>query len=593
MAYSMDGRTFNTIEELYEYQRQAYPSPTATADDWSAFDPALAAQIGITEPDWNALVGQINGMREGQSGPIPVGPGGSHGTNFELTPDSTPQQLAEGLRGMAYQQVNPDAYPDPVNTQREFIKNIGMTSGLLMGGAALGGAFAGGGAAAGGAGGEALTGVTVPSTVQPINTALPYINGPAAGAFGTGPITSALTGAAANAAGGLLDSSGAPIPGTESTGGGMGGLSSLFGGGLGDWAPLIGGLLGAVDAHNQPDSMTQSTGGTSSSTYGQTLPNEIQAPAMQALASLQQHISNGGGYQSAGVDPMTYAALSQLQNRGTNPFASGGMNNTAPTSSAFASGARANTAPTMSGFGTGQYANTAPTASSFAGGQSINPYLDQVFNAAADSTQNRLGTEFAHAGGGALNSGSHQQARSQELQNLAAGIYAPGYEAERNRQYGAQESSVDRLLAQMDSNLSRQYGAQESGLNRLLSQTEGNLGREYGAAESGLNRLLSQTDSNLARQYGATEGNLSRDLSAVMPMLQGGEYLRNVQQDQLNAGNTSFNQYLAQLQGFLPFFPGTQTQQTSQTGSVTQPLFNNPLAGFAGGSLLGKSLFGG
>jgi hypothetical protein len=585
--YSMDGRTFNTIEELYAYQREAHPYTEATEENWGAFDPALAAQFGISEPDWNALVGQINGMRQGESGPIPYGPQGPRTDNPALTPESTPQELYEGLRSLAYKQVNPDAYPDPINPQREFIKNIGMTSGLLMGGAALGGAFAGGGAAAGGAGGEALTGVTVPSTVQPIN------NGPSASAFGTGPITSAAAGAAANAASGLLDSSGAPIPGTESAGGGMGGLSSLFGGGLGDWAPLIGGLLGAVDAHNQPDSMTQSTGGTSSSTYGQTLPNEIQAPALQALSSLQQHINNGGGYQSAGVDPMTYAALSQLQNRGTNPFASGGMNNTAPTSSAFASGARANAAPTMSGFGTGQYANTAPTASSFAGGQGINPYLDQVFNAAADSTQNRLGTEFAHAGGGALNSGSHQQARSQELQHLAAGIYAPGYESERNRQYGAQESSVDRLLAQTDSNLGRQYGAQESGLNRLLSQTEGNLGREYGAAESGLDRLLSQTDSNLSRQYGATEGNLSRDMAAIYPMLQGGEYLRNVQQDQLNAGNTSFNQYLAQLQGFLPFFPGTQTQNTSQTGSVTQPLFNNPLAGFAGGSLLGKSLFGG
>jgi hypothetical protein len=81
-------------------------------------------------------------------------------------------------------------------------------------------------------------------------------------------------------------------------------------------------------------------------------------------------------------------------------------------------------------------------------------------------------------------------------------------------------------------------------------------------------------------------------MASVYPMLQGGEYLRNVQQDQLNAGNTSFNQYLAQLQGFLPFFPGTQTQNTSQTGSVTQPLFNNPLAGFLGGAQLG-SLFQG
>jgi hypothetical protein len=509
--------------------------------------------------------------------------------------------------------ANPADFSDPTNWWQNMVAGSGFGGELGWGTpfgtldthelAAIGmlgtgiagatGAFGGTGAAA--AGGDALTGVTVPSAGNYINTALPYTAGPAAGAFGTGPITSAAAGAAANAAANsnLLDSSGAVIPGTEAVAGGgsMSGLSGLLGG-LSDWAPLIGGLLGAVDAHNQPDSMSTNTGGTSSSTYGSVLPNEIQAPALQALASLQQHISNGGGYQSAGVDPMTYAALSQLQNRGTNPFASGGLNNTAATSSAFATGGRTNTAPTMSGFGTGQYANNAPTASGFASGQTINPYLDQVFNAAADSTQNRLATEFAHAGGGALNSGSHGQARSQELQNLAAGIYAPGFEAERNRQYGAQESSVDRLLAQMEGNLGRQYGAQESGLTRLLSQMEGNLGREYGASESGLDRLYAQMEANLGRQYGATEGNLSRDLASVYPMLQGGEYLRNVQQDQLNAGNTSFNQYLAQLQGFLPFFPGTQTQQTSQTGSVTQPLFNNPLAGFLGGAQLG-SLFQG
>jgi hypothetical protein len=629
--YSMDGRTFNTIEELYEYQRQAYPQPTATEENWAAFDPNFAGQIGLSEPQWNSLVEQINAARQGQIGPIPVGPQGSHGTSFAVGPDATPQELWESVRGLAYKQMNPDAYPDPVNTQRAFLENIAKTGGLLMGGAALGGAFAGAGAGAtgGAAGADALTGVPL------LPEGVGYMAG---GAFPTTPLVAGAsipalqqlpTQIGTNAA---IDAFTGMPGGTSllNAGGGGGGMfENLLSGGLGDWAPLIGGLLGAVDANNQPNSMTQSTGGTSSSTYGSTLPNEIQAPAIQALASLQQHMSNGGGYQAAGVDPMTYQALAQLQNRGTNPFASGGLNNTAatqsgfatgqynntePTSSAFATGGRANTTPTMSGFATGQYNNTAPTASGFAGGQTINPYLDQVFNAAADSTQNRMATEFAHAGGGALNSGSHQQARLQDLSHLAAGIYGPGFESERNRQYGAQESSVDRLLAQMEGNLGRQYGAQESGLSRLLAQMEGNLGREYGAAESGLSRQLSQTDSNLARQYGAqesgldrlyaqmeanlgrqygaTEGNLNRDMAAIYPMLQGGEYLRNVQQQQLDAPNMAFNQYMQQLQVFVPFFPGTQTQNTSQTGQVTQPLFNNPLAGFLGGAQLG-SLFQG
>ena len=41
-----------------------------------------------------------------------------------------------------------------------------------------------------------------------------------------------------------------------------------------------------------------------------------------------------------------------------------------------------------------------------------------------------------------------------------------------------------------------------------------------------------------------------------------------------------------------PFFPGTQTQSTTQTGNVTQPLYNNPWAGFLGGAQLASGMFG-
>jgi len=442
------------------------------------------------------------------------------------------------------------------------------------------------GALAGGAGAGGLTGVTTAGTPM-INNAIPFTSGvPAASAFGTGGITSGALAGASN----VLDSSGSVIPGTEAGGGAMSGLSGLLGG-LGDWAPLIGGLLGAVDAHNQPDSMSTNTGGTSSSTYGTQLPGQITGTADQLLTHMN-NLYGGGGAQVAGADPLIQQAMSRLQNMGTNPFSQGAGWNTSPTASSFVGGANQNTAPTTSGFASGQYNNTAPTASSFAGGQGINPYLDQVFNAAADSTQNRLATEFANAGVGALNSGSHGAARSQELQNLAAGIYAPGYEAERNRQYGAQESSIDRLLAQMEGNLGRQYGATESGLTRGLAQTDSNLSRQLSAEESSLSRLLQQMTGNLDRQFSATEGDLSRQLSSVSPMLQAGDYLRQIQQQQMNQPYDNFQQYIAGLQGLLPFYPGTQTQSTQQSGSVTQPLFNNPLAGFLGGAQLG-SLFQG
>jgi hypothetical protein len=311
-TYSMDGRTFNSKEELYAYQAQAYPQPTATEENWAEFDPEFAAEIGLTEPQWNALVQQINAARQGHTAPIQVGPGGSHGANFFISPESTPQELWESIRGLAYKTVNPDAYPNPVNTQREFIKKIGLTAGMLMGGAAAGGAFAGGGApgiasdgltgvstggaqylpggqfpiqsvVAGGAEGlaqmpawggagegmltdflgiggggaealsevpllpegvgymtppaaatDALTGVTVPSAGKYINDALPYTAGPAASAFGTGPITSAAAGLAANAAAGAAQSAGGG--GGGPTGGGGGGAGGID---WGQWLPQI------------------------------------------------------------------------------------------------------------------------------------------------------------------------------------------------------------------------------------------------------------------------------------------------------------------------------------------------------------------
>lgn len=513
--YSWDGATGNLTDRASgsSYDMRSVPNNSLGSYVVLPGGTARTAESGGAEVPNNILQGggPAYYFEPGQGPTFFGNPGGSSGNQFFFSND--PAAI--------------DAYQHDAQTRN--LQGIAQIAALVGGAGALastpwGSSVPGGGSAAG------LSEITLPASVAPINNAIPFTAGaPSAAAFGTGPITSVASGTAANAAasaaraggGSTLTnpygSQGADAALTGGTGGG-GMFENLLSGGLGgflnNWGPLIGGLLGAIDANNQPDSMTVNQGGTSSSTYGQTLPEQITGPAGQALSQLQGLF--GQGYNVAGADPNTTAALARLQNLGTNPFATGGPTNTAPTTSSFASGA------------------------------GINPYLDQVFNAAADSTQNRLATEFANAGG--FGSGSHGQARSQELQNLAAGIYAPGYEAERSRQYGAQESGVDRLLAQME--------------------------------------------ANLGRQYGAIEGNLGRDLSSIYPMLTGGDYLRNIQQQQNDASYTNLARYLSGLQGVMPFFPGTQTQNTQQTGSVTQPLFNNPLAGFLGGAQLG-SLFGG
>lgn len=65
---------------------------------------------------------------------------------------------------------------------------------------------------------------------------------------------------------------------------------------------------------------------------------------------------------------------------------------------------------------------------------STNPFLESTFSRAADLTRTRLSSEFAGAG---RNLDASQPARSNELQTLAAGIFGPNFQAERDRQVGA------------------------------------------------------------------------------------------------------------------------------------------------------------
>lgn len=62
-----------------------------------------------------------------------------------------------------------------------------------------------------------------------------------------------------------------------------------------------------------------------------------------------------------------------------------------------------------------------------------NPYVDQTFNRAALSTQNQLASEFGRSG---RSVDASEGLRSQQLNDLATGIYGGDYEQERNRMQG-------------------------------------------------------------------------------------------------------------------------------------------------------------
>lgn len=64
-----------------------------------------------------------------------------------------------------------------------------------------------------------------------------------------------------------------------------------------------------------------------------------------------------------------------------------------------------------------------------------NPYLDDVVARSQRSAQSGINATFG--GAGRTGGGLHQQALATGMGDVAAGIYAPAYEAERSRQLGA------------------------------------------------------------------------------------------------------------------------------------------------------------
>lgn len=116
-----------------------------------------------------------------------------------------------------------------------------------------------------------------------------------------------------------------------------------------------------------------------------------------------------------------------------------------------------------------------------------NPYLDATFNRAALQTQNQLASEFARSG---RNISASEGLRSQQLNDLATGIYGGAYDSERNRMQDmvgaaiplANQDYVD--LGQLGQvGASREGYAQEQldapglALDRYLGRVSGNMGQ--------------------------------------------------------------------------------------------------------------------
>jgi hypothetical protein len=116
-----------------------------------------------------------------------------------------------------------------------------------------------------------------------------------------------------------------------------------------------------------------------------------------------------------------------------------------------------------------------------------NPHLDATFERAALQTQNQLASQFAGSG---RNIDASRNLRSQELNDLATGIYGGAYDAERNRMQDAMGAAAP-LANQdyVDLGQLAQVGAGREGyaqeqldagglaLDRYLGRVQGNMGQ--------------------------------------------------------------------------------------------------------------------
>lgn len=276
-----------------------------------------------------------------------------------------------------------------------------------------------------------------------------------------------------------------------------------------------------------------SSGGTQTTKI---TPPDYQLPYLQGGMQQSQNLFNQGGpqqYTGNTVTPFssqTEQALGGIQQRALNgsPLVDAAQN--------FAQ--RGLQTPVSSSFGTGP--------NPYAG--ATNPYLDQVFNHAADQSYSNLAGEYARGG---RNIGASMPVQSDILSGLANQIYAPAYENSQNR--------------------ALQYDTQQQGLraNDLQSQRM----NQQGLLSSAL-PLANQDYTDLGQLAGV--GNQIENKTG------------QIIDDRVNRWNFEQNRPQQNLDSFLQRVNGTNVGQNQTTKLPNQQ--SSPLAGLLGGGLAGASL---
>lgn len=213
-------------------------------------------------------------------------------------------------------------------------------------------------------------------------------------------------------------------------------------------------------------------GSSSSSGVTRVEPSTVQAPYLRDAFASAQNLYNQNGRAAPVVpfSPQTETALGLQEQRA------------------------------LSGSPVTNAAQQYATQSLQGGFMGSNPYLDSTFNKAALATQNQLASEFARSG---RNVDASEGLRSQQLNDLATGIYGGAYDAERNRMQGILPFA-NSLANQdyQDINALRDVGGQVEGLAGEYANASGNALDQYLARVRGTDYGSTQT----SRMRGPSNG---------------------------------------------------------------------------------------
>lgn len=293
-----------------------------------------------------------------------------------------------------------------------------------------------------------------------------------------------------------------------------------------------------------------SGGGTPSQTTTTTEPPAFIQPYMQDAAAQSRSLYNQGPSQY-------YPGQTVVPFSGQTEQAMGMTENRAINGSPVNQAAQGFAARTLNQDPTSQFGTASNPYASNTWQEGGNPYLDQTFNRAADSVQNRLSSQFAGSG---RNIDASRPAQAQEMNDLATGIYGGAYDSDQNRQMAAYQQA-------------HSIGAQgyENERSRMASDLNSIRSQQLGAA--GLAPTLANQDyvdaqalQGVGTQMEDLTGNYMQDAAARWDYGQ-------------QAPGQALDAYIGRITGS---YPGQSTSQIT-------PTYRNRMAGAAGGALSGAA----